>query len=135
MEDRNPPARADVSQAELLLRPVARRRERRVRLGDWADWFREDFLRSCFVGGSLAWDGLGMAAVRYALDPYYPGQGASPLSVYLLMLAFLVASVAGEIFLYRKWWPDHETPRGSGFGLSRPEGASAYVYWNLLKRR
>ena len=114
--------------------PAMPRRKRGARPGDWSSWFRDDFLRSCFVGASFAWDGLGTVGVRYALDPYYPGQEASSLSVYLLMVAFLVASLACEIFLYRRWWPNREKGRQAEFGLARREGASAYAYWNALRR-
>jgi hypothetical protein len=113
--------------------PAAPRRKRDARPSDWSSWFREDFLRSCFVGASLSWDGLGTVGVRYALDPYYPGQEASPLSVYLFIVAFLVGSLACQIFLYRRWWPDREKGHRAEFGLARRHG-TAYAYWNALRR-
>jgi hypothetical protein len=149
MEERSPPAgptRDEVSTALNEFEATQRghsgvgiqhrgpQPRRRGRGAVWADWFREDFLRSCFVGGSLAWDGLGTVGVRYALDPYYPGQESSPVSVYLVMLAFFVASVTFQFFLYRRWWPDREASRRPDFGLSRRGGASAYTYWNALRR-
>jgi len=72
---------------------------------NWLLWFRNDFLRSCFVGGCLAWLGFGAIGVRYALDPYRPNQGPAPLLAYLAMAGFIVASVIGFVFLYRRWWP------------------------------
>ena len=75
---------------------------------EWWRWFRIEFLRSCFVGGSLAWDGFGAIQIRYTLDPWRPGQESSPAYVYGLMVVFLILSTIAQSFLYRRWWPSEE---------------------------
>ncbi len=83
----------------------AAKSERELRRESWREWFREDFLRSAFVGLSLAWDGLGAAQMRYSLDPWYPGQGASAGWVYGAIAAFVIVSLVAQVLLYRWWWP------------------------------
>ena len=99
------------------------RRVRKVALASWNDWFRQDFLRSCFVGACLAWDGLGAIQVRYVLDPWYPGQGAAPTWVYGVMVAFVILSLIGQVFLYRRWWPSEE---------ARLRGRTPRTLWGFL---
>lgn len=127
---------------EVRPRKVARRKRLYSNLGrktqpitsdeSWRHWFRHDFLRSCFVGASLVWNGFGMLALRYALDPYRPGQGAAPIPVYVVVSLFLVASVAAQILLYRRWWPSdkHRTRGASGERKTSP----VKVRWNPLRR-
>jgi len=75
---------------------------------EWRSWLREDFLRYWFVAGALAWDGFGSIQIRYALDPWHPGQGAAPWYVYGLILVFVVLSTIAQGFLYARWWPHPE---------------------------
>jgi len=88
-------------------------KERDASRAEWRLWFRDEFLRAWFVCGVLAWDGVGALQVQYLLDPWYPGQVASPAYVYVAMLAFLILSTVGHVFLYRRWWPSPESRPGN----------------------
>ena len=96
---------------------------------EWRSWVRHDFLRYWFVAGALAWDGFGSLQIRYALDPWHPGQGAAPASVYGVILVFLVLSTAGQVFLYGRWWP----PPGEA---ARRTGVVAWLVarWGRIRR-
>jgi len=77
------------------------------------------------VGACLAWIGLGSVGIRYALDPYRPNQGPAPLPVYLVVLGFVVASVVGQVYLYRRWWPPRERRDGTLSTVVSPRGHEA----------
>jgi len=96
---------------------------------EWHRWFREDFLRYCFLVGALAWDGFGAVQIMDSLDPWYFGKGPSPAHVYVAMLAFVVLSTVGHALLYRHWWPSEGRVSG-GSRVARLEN-----WWWPLRRR